>query len=71
MGIGTYLMEESLKWLETKKPLITISEKKLKMFKYFIDKYEWDLKIVLNNYYKENSKEYCYNGILQKKKTIG
>jgi GNAT superfamily N-acetyltransferase len=69
MGIGTYLMEESLKWLETKKPLITISEKKLKMFKYFIDKYEWDLKIVLNNYYKENSKEYCYNGILQKKKT--
>lgn len=69
MGIGTFLMEESLAWLETDKPLITISESKLKMFKYFIDKYNWNLEVILDDYYKENTKEYCYNGILTKKKT--
>ena len=63
--IGTKLLEESMKYLKTTKPFITISENKLSMFKSFINKYKWEIIEVNNNVY--NHKEYCLNGYITKK----
>ena len=65
-GIGTILIEESMKWLETKKPLITFPDYKLELFKPFIKKYNWQLIEVINNLYNNYSKELCYNDTLIK-----
>ena len=65
-GLGTALMEESMKWLGTTKPFACITDSKLDMFKSLIDKYGWELTEVVDNYYNNNHKEYCYNGKLIK-----
>ena len=42
-GLGSELLEQSLKYLETEKPVITFSQDKFDMFKNFVDKYNWKL----------------------------
>lgn len=63
-GIGDILIEESIKYLETTKPLITINEDKLPMFKKIIEKYNWQLTEILFDAYTEGIREFCYNGYL-------
>ena len=63
-GLGSLLIEEAMKYLETDKPLITISENKLPMFKNLITKYNWDLTEIALSLYSENEKEFCFNGKL-------
>ena len=63
-GLGSLLIEEAMKYLETTKPLITINEDKLAMFKNLITKYNWNLTEVALGIYSENVKEFCFNGKL-------
>lgn len=64
-GIGSMLLEESMEFLETNKPLITLTDDKLIMFEKIIKKYEWELTEIV---YNENTgkKELCFNGKLTK-----
>lgn len=62
-GVATAILEEAFKWLGTCKPLITIADYKVAMFKGLIEKYGWELTQVLESgYYNDRSKEYVYNG---------
>lgn len=67
LGIGTQMLEESIKWLGTTKPLVTFSEYKMPMFSKFIIKYNWQLTEVAEGLYKHNNKELCFNGTITKK----
>lgn len=66
LGIGTMLIEQSINWLGTAKPLVTIAEYKLEMFRPIIEKYNWELIEVVSNLYNASHKELCFNGILTK-----
>lgn len=63
LGFGSKLIEQSFKFLETTKPLITFSEEKLPMFNGFIKKYNWEL-YEKNDSYGNTYSELCYNGFL-------
>ena len=65
-GLGTLLFEESMKFLETRKPLITFPEDRAEMFESFINKYGWELTDVITDIYNKGVKEFCYNGKLIK-----
>ncbi len=64
LGIGTAMVEESMKWLGTTKPLITLADYKLEMFRPLINKYEWELMEIVSNLYKDKTQELCFNGTL-------
>ena len=66
LGIGTAIVEESMKWLGTTKPLITLADYKLEMFKPIINKYCWQLTEVVSGLYNNRSQELCFNGTLTK-----
>ena len=66
LGIGTAIIEESMKWLETTKPLITLADYKLEMFKQIINKYNWELTEIVSKLYNNKSQELCFNGTLTK-----
>lgn len=62
-GIATLLIEESFKFLETTKPLISLAGYKLEMFKRIIEKYEWKHTQTLPvGYYNNSYEELVYNG---------
>lgn len=65
MGIGTKLFEESFKYLGTRTPIISISDKNLNFFEYHIDKYSFVLEQELSDYYLKGVTEYVYNGKLK------
>lgn len=60
-GIGTKLLEESMKWLKTTKPFITITKDNIKYYENFIKKYDWELKEIQPGFYNKEYTEYCYN----------
>ncbi len=64
--LGTRIIEESMKFLETTKPLITLADYKLPMFQSIIKKYGWELTDVITGLYNDKTKELCYNGLLTK-----
>lgn len=66
LGIGTSIVEESMKWLGTTKPLITLADYKLEMFKPIINKYDWQLTEIVSGLYNNRSQELCFNGTLTK-----
>lgn len=64
--VATKLLEESFKFLGTKKPLISIADYKLEMFKGVIQKYCWEQTQVLpKGYYNNNSTEIVFNGKIE------
>ena len=65
-GLGNVIIEESMKWLETTKPLITLPEYKFEMFVAIIKKYGWKLTEVVEGLYNDKHKELCFNGTLTK-----
>lgn len=67
LGIGTMIIEESMKWLGTTKPLVTMADYKLDMFSSIIKKYDWELTEIVEGFYNKHSKELCFNGSLTKK----
>ena len=62
-GIGTKLILESIKFLGTTKPLITMPEYKENCFKKIINKYKWEKTQEIENCYSKN-KELVFNGML-------
>lgn len=66
LGIGTAIIEESMEWLGTTKPLITLADYKLEMFKPIIDKYGWELTEIVTGLYNDRAQELCFNGTLTK-----
>lgn len=64
--LGTRMIEASMKFLETTKPLITLADYKLPMFQPIIDKYEWELTEIVEGLYNDKSNELCFNGTLTK-----
>lgn len=60
-GIGSMLVEESMKWLNTEYPIITIVKGKYSIYKPLIEKYNWKLTRVINGYYKKGVEELFFN----------
>lgn len=50
LGIGNALLSESFKYLETKKPTLTIPQKNIECFSHLIDKYKWEKTGIINSY---------------------
>jgi len=69
-GIGSILLEESFKYLETDKPLITFCDSMISIYTEFINKYNWELQEILEDYYETGKSEYCYNGKLKNKQKV-
>ena len=68
LGIGTAIVEESMRWLGTTKPLITLADYKLEMFRPIINKYGWELTEIVSGLYNDRTQELCFNGTLTKNK---
>ena len=66
LKIGTMVIEESMKWLGTTKPFITLVDYKLDMFRSIINKYNWELTEIVPGLYNDKTSELCFNGILIK-----
>ncbi len=66
IGVGTKLVEKSMEILDTTKPMITIAEYKLPMFKGLIEKYGWEKTEEVTGLYNDRYKELVYNGFLTK-----
>ena len=64
IGIGTKMIEASMDWLETTKPLATLADYKLDMFRPIIRKYDWKLTQIVSGLYNDRSEELCFNGVL-------
>ena len=63
-GLGSLLFEESMKFLETTKPLVTFTEDKLPMFEKIVTKYNWELTEIADGIYNDGIREFCFNGQL-------
>lgn len=66
LGIGTAIVEESMRWLGTTKLLITLADYKLEMFRPIINKYGWELTEIVSGLYNDRTQELCFNGTLTK-----
>lgn len=63
--ISRKMLEQSFKYLGTTKPLITIADYKIPMFRHIIKEYNWELTQTMDKgYYNNTSREYVYNGNL-------
>ena len=62
-GIGIRLFEKSFEALNTRTPLLSVSEEKLPSFKKIFDYYGFKLTSIKENYYRKGKKEYFYNEI--------
>ena len=63
-GIGTMLMKKSLEFLETDKPIITVSGSKHNEFIRLFKRFNFGLNKVYFGKYRYLAIEYCYNGVL-------
>lgn len=64
LGVGTKLVEKSMKLLGTTKPMITLADYKLPMFQGLIKKYGWVKTETVEGLYNDKHKELVYNGSL-------
>lgn len=67
-GIGSQLIEMSIKTLGIDKPMITINKSKFKQFKKLFDKYNFELTQTKRHYYGIFNTELVFNGTLPDKK---
>lgn len=68
-GIGTELIKYAIKELETKYPLITVSENSHMNFLPLMEKFHFRLKRRYRGYYQPEIIEYAYNGLLEENVT--
>lgn len=68
LGLGSLLLEESMKFLETTKPLVSFTEDKLPMFEKIVTKYNWELTEIVDGIYNDGIRELCFNGQLTNRK---
>ena len=69
-GLGKQLFEKSFDILETTKPVITIAEERIDMYRRLIAYYAFEVTDICPNYYRNNSKEYVFNGDLNVRKKM-
>ena len=60
-GYASKLIDETIKILNTNKPLVTINENNLIYYQRFINKYNWELTNIKKDLYIQGKKEYFYN----------
>lgn len=60
-GIGTVLLESAIKALQDPRPLITVSELQIDIFKPFLEKYGFLLKDKVKSLYRVGKYEYFFN----------
>ena len=60
-GIGSMLVEESMKWLNTKYPIISFTKERYCAYSPLIKKYNWKLKRKIKGFYKEGVEELFFN----------
>lgn len=70
LSVLTLIVEKSMNWLGTTKPLITLADYKLEMFTPLINKYNLELTEKITGAYNDRSKELCFNKILTSKQDI-
>lgn len=63
-GIGTSLFKKSLEFLETDKPILTVSQGKKEEFQKIFNYFGFSLEQTYYGKYMPTLNEYCYNGIL-------
>ncbi|MBE5887056.1 MAG: GNAT family N-acetyltransferase [Lachnospiraceae bacterium] len=63
-GIGTMLVKESCDFLNTNKPIITVSQTKHSEFIHLFKKFNFEIEKIYCGKYRDMCIEYCYNGIL-------
>ena len=63
-GIGKRFMEIAFNELDTNKPLITVSDNRLKEFDALLNKFNFEFVDALPNYYSYKHIEYTFNGHL-------
>lgn len=63
-GIGSELFEKCFEFLETRKPVISISENSMDMFRKHIEDFNFELSHQLKGYYVSGITEYVFNGDL-------
>lgn len=61
LGIGKRLMEASFEFLETRKPMITITEDNVKFFEPLLKRYKFKLVEKIKDLYVKGKTEYIYN----------
>jgi len=71
-GSGLYLIDESLKRLNTDKPIVSVAEEMINEYsRIFINRYDFNMSHVYKNLYRRGKLEYEFNGNENlKKKTI-
>lgn len=60
-GVGTELMRESLYWLQSNNPLITVNEENTPEFADFLSKFNFHKTGIFNGLYRPDKKEFIYN----------
>lgn len=65
LGLAHELMLQSKILLQTNTPLITVSEKRITEFSYFLAKNEFKLYRKYNNYYSNGIAEFAFNGPIE------
>lgn len=69
-GIGHRLIELSMEYLNTEKPMITLHKNKFNQFEHLLDYYNFNLEQTKKNYYYLFNKELVYNGCLPDRNTM-
>lgn len=64
-NLAELIFRECFIYLETDKPLMTVSETDNAYFEKYIQKYGFKLTQQLRNYYKQEVVEFVYNGVLE------
>ncbi len=64
MGYGTYLGEKASSLLGTATPMITVSSTRIREFLPLLRKGEYHLTEIADNYYRNASREFVFNGFL-------
>lgn len=67
-GLGSRFVELAMNVLNTKTPMITVSENHKAEFENLFAKYGFEFSMEYPNYYKESVSEYSYNGFLDVEK---
>jgi GNAT superfamily N-acetyltransferase len=60
-GVGTELMLESLEWLQSSQPLVTVNEENAPEFERFLRKFHFQKTNMITGLYRPKKKEIIYN----------
>ena len=55
------LVDESMRWLDTKYPIISLTKERYNLYESFIEKYNWKLTRKIIGFYKDGVEEYFLN----------